>query len=143
MKEINAYLFFDGNCREAMTFYQETLGGELQVMPFSAAPGGVVKDTGDPQDKDRVMHACLAKGPAKVMASDTMPGMPLLRQGDNFSLSVNCESRQEIERLFTALSEKGKVTMPLADTFWGAYFGMLTDRFGVDWMLSFEHPKPA
>lgn len=137
MKEINTYLAFDGNCREAMTFYQECLGAELQVMPFSEAPCNI-----PPEAKDRVMHARLAKGPAVLMASDTMPGMPF-QQGSNFSVSLNCESLQETERIFTALGKDGKVTMPLQDTFWGAHFGMLTDQFGIQWMLHFEKPTQA
>ena len=138
MKEINTYLTFDGNCREAMTFYGKCLGAELSIMPFSDAPCDLPAAGNDA--KDRVMHARLAKGAAILMASDTVPGMPL-QQGNNFSVSVNCESLQEIERLFTAFGEKGKVTMPLEDTFWGARFGMLTDQFGINWMFHFEHPK--
>ncbi len=69
-----------------------------------------------------------------------MPGMPF-RQGNNFSVTVSCESLQEIERLFAALGEKGKVTMPLQDVFWGARFGMLTDQFGINWMFNFDMPK--
>jgi PhnB protein len=74
------------------------------------------------------------------MASDTMPGMPF-QQGNNFSVSVHCESVEEIEKTFAALSEGGKAPMPLQDTSWGARFGMCTDRFGVQWMCNFEYPK--
>ena len=135
MKEINAYLIFNGNCREAMTFYQKCLGADLQMMPFSDMPGGKVP----PEAKDRVMHARLTKGPAVLMASDNMPGMPF-QQGDNFSVSLNCDSVQEIEKLFSALSEKSKVTMPLQETFWAARFGMFTDQFGINWMLNLDKP---
>jgi PhnB protein len=86
------------------------------------------------------MHARLAKGAMAIMASDTMPGMPL-HQGNNFSISIQCDSQHEIDSLFAALSEGGKVTMPLQDQFWGARFGMSTDRFGIQWMFNFEHPK--
>jgi PhnB protein len=130
MKEVVTYLIFDGNCREAMTFYQKCLGGELQVMPFSEAPG-----EHPPEAKDRTMHARLSKGLTILMASDTMPGMPF-SQGNNFSVSIGCESQQEIESFFAALGEGGKVNMPLQDTFWGAHFGMLVDRFGIHWMLN-------
>src|SRR5438093_265275 len=107
MKEVNAYLTFDGNCLAAVKFYERCFGAELNVMPFSEAPGDLPKET-----KDRVMHARLAKnGAVLLMASDTMPGMPF-RQGTNVSLSVNCESLEEIERLFSAVSENGKVNMP-------------------------------
>jgi len=76
------------------------------------------------------------------MAPDTMPGMPF-QQGNNFSVTINCESLPEIERLFTDLGTNGKVTMQLQDTFWGARFGMLTDQFGINWMFNFERPKQA
>lgn len=87
------------------------------------------------------MHARLSKGPsALLMASDIQPGMPF-QPGTNFSVSIHCESVQEIDQLFAALRENGKVSMPLQDTFWGARFGMLTDQFGIHWMFNFDHPK--
>ena len=89
------------------------------------------------------MHARLTKGSSELlMASDTQPGMPL-QQGNNVSVSVHCESVQEIDTFFAALSDKGAVSMPLQDMFWGARFGMLTDQFGIRWMFNFEHPKKA
>jgi PhnB protein len=136
MKEIVTYLNFDGNCREAMTFYAKCLGAELTLSAFSEMPG----NPPPPEAKDRIMHARVVKGKTLLMASDTMPGSPF-HQGGNFSLSIACESLQELESLFTAMSEGGKVTMPLQDQFWGARFGMLTDRFGIHWMFNFEHPK--
>jgi PhnB protein len=135
VKEVVTYLNFDGNCREAMTFYKECLGAELHLIPFSEMPGDH-----PPESKHRIMHARLAKGAMAIMASDTMPGMPL-HQGNNFSISIQCDSQHEIDSLFAALSEGGKVTMPLQDQFWGARFGMSTDRFGIQWMFNFEHPK--
>lgn len=74
------------------------------------------------------------------MASDTLPGMPYTR-GTNFSINIDCESVSEIEKLFKAFSEGSQVTMPLQDTFWGARFGMITDRFGISWMFNHELPK--
>jgi PhnB protein len=137
MKELTTYLKFDGNCRQAMKFYERCLGGELHMMPFSEVPGDHPKEA-----KDRIMHARLAKGSISLMASDTMPGPPLTL-GNNVDLCVDCESLQEIEKLFAALGENGKVTMTLQDTFWGARFGMLTDQFGIHWMFNFEKPKTA
>lgn len=134
MKKINAYLIFNGNCREAMEFYAKNLGAELQMMPFSEAPG-------TPNEaKDRIIHARMAKGEAVLMASDNMPGMPFT-QGNSYWVSVDCDSLAEIERLFPAFSEGGKVSMPLQDTFWNARFGMLTDKYGVNWMFNFEKGK--
>jgi PhnB protein len=136
MKETITYLNFDGNCREAMRFYERCFGGELYLMPFSEAPGDLPKEA-----RDRIIHATVKKdGSTVLMASDTMPGMPF-KQGNNFSICINCESLPELDRLFSAVGEKGKVTMPLQDTFWGARFGMLTDQFGVNWMFNFEKPK--
>ena len=117
MKEVTTYLTFDGNCRKAMTFYKQCLGAELHLMPSSEAPHDFPKEA-----KDRIMHARLAKGAAVLMAPDTMPGMPF-QQGNNFSVTINCESLPEIERLFTDLGTNGKVTMQLQDTFWALVLG--------------------
>jgi PhnB protein len=131
MKSVNAYLSFDGNCRQAMTFYQQSLGGELLINPFPDASG---QPSTDPAA--RVMHAQLqGKGAPILMASDT-PQPGVLQRGDNFSMSIDCDSREEIERLFSELSQKGQVTMPLMDAPWGAVFGILTDQFGIRWMLN-------
>jgi PhnB protein len=136
--EIVTYLNFDGNCRQAMEFYRTCLGGELYLMPFSEPTADCPAE--GRQASDRTMHASLTKGARLLMASDTMPGWTL-QQGNNFSVCLQCESLQEIEGLFTALGENGKVTMPLQDTFWGARFGTLTDQFGIHWMFNFAHPK--
>lgn len=133
MKSINTYLIFEGTCRKAMEFYKKCLGGELHVVPFSEMPGGA----GDiPKEaRDWLMHAALTIGPSVLMASDTQPGMPV-KQGNNFFVSIQCDSVPETEKLFKALSEKGEVTMPLQETFWAQKFGMLVDQFGIKWMLN-------
>jgi PhnB protein len=129
-------LTFDGTCGEAMKFYQRCLNADLHMMPFSEAPGNV-----PPEAKDRVMHAAIIKnGVPVVMASDSMPGTAV-QQGTNFHICLSPETAEETDRLFKAFSEGGKVTMPLQDTFWGARFGHLTDKFGVNWMFNFEKPK--
>jgi PhnB protein len=136
MNSVITYLTFSGNCRDAMKFYERCFGGELHLMPFSDAPGNFPKEA-----KDKVMHASLVKdGIPVVMASDAMSSESV-KQGNNFSICVNPKSPEELDRLFTALSEKGKVTSPLQDTFWGARFGTLTDQFGINWMFNFEKPK--
>jgi len=141
MKEITAYLNFDGNCREAMTFYQQCLGGELFVMTFGeGASQGAFE--APPEARDRVLHARLANGATVVMASDTMPGMPF-REGNNVWLSLNCDSVDEVRKVFDALGAGGREVMAPHDSFWGARFAMLTDRFGMDWMLSHELPKQS
>ena len=136
MKEFVTYLNFDGNCREAMEFYKRCFGAELYLLPFSDAPA----DLGwvPTEAKDRIMHATLSKESSTLlMASDTMPGMQF-QPGNNFSVMIQCESLQEIERLFAALGEKGKVTMALEQTFWAARFGTLTDQFGISWIIQLE-----
>ncbi|HZD94266.1 MAG TPA: VOC family protein [Candidatus Sulfotelmatobacter sp.] len=137
MKDINPYLIFGGNCRQAMEFYAKSLGAELQMMPYSQAPGQHPPE----EQKDKIMHARLHKGPVVIMASDDHSGAPVKPGGNNFWININCESLQEIEKLFSAVGEKGKVHSPLQDMFWGARFGMLTDQFGVNWMFNYELPK--
>jgi PhnB protein len=134
MKALNVYLTFDGNAKDAMTFYQQTFGGDLQVMPFSAAQGMPIP----PGAENRTMHATLSNGKMMLMASDTMAGMPLERGVNNYTLNVDCDDVAEQDKLWAALSGGGKVNMPLQDTFWGARFGMCIDRFGIAWMLNCE-----
>ena len=125
MKATHTYLHFDGNCRDAMTFYAKCLGTQLDLVPFSeGAP-------------DRILHASVGSDPLTIMAADIKPGEPF-RQGNNFSISLACESLEEMERLFAAFGKGGTVTEAIHDSFWGAKFGMLTDRFGVSWMFSFR-----
>ena len=133
MKAIQAYLTFDGNCREAMEFYAEALGGEVSIFTYAEMPDAPAESGG------RVMHARLTGGSAVLMASD-VPAGRTVQAGENFQLSVECETLQEEERIFQALSAGGTVTMPLQDAFWGSHFGMLTDRFGVRWMLDLPLP---
>jgi len=137
MKAINPYLNFDGKAREAMTFYAGCLGAELSVQSFSDAGMDAAPGT-----EDRTIHARLSRGDAVLMASDTQPGMPYT-QGNTVFVSVECDSLDEIERVFKAFSDGAQVLMELQDTFWGARFGMLTDRYGVGWMFNYTLPKTA
>lgn len=135
MKAMNNYLIFNGNCREAMQFYGKALGGDLQLLRFSDGP------TQCPEvAKDRIMHARLMNGEAVLMASDNMPGMDY-QQGNNWFVNVNCETVEEIDEAFAAVGDKGTIKMPLQETFWAKRFGMLTDRFGVNWMFNLEKPQ--
>jgi PhnB protein len=134
MKDIQAYLIFDGNCQEAMTFYAKHFEGKLDLMTFGEAPGEMPSDA-----KDRIMHARLTKGPTiTLMASDSMPGMAH-QVGDNVFISVQCDTVEEIEKFFTSFSEKAKIIkMPLQETFWAQRFAMLTDQFGINWMFNLD-----
>jgi PhnB protein len=135
MAQINPYLTFDSNCREAMEFYKQCFGGELFFQTFADAPMESTEET-----KNRIMHARLQNGDLMLMASDSMPGHPVT-PGTNVTLSIHPTSDEETTMFFSALSEDGKITMPLQDTFWGARFGMLTDKFGFNWMINFEKEK--
>lgn len=137
--QLNPYLTFGGNCREAMQFYQQCLGGELHIQPFSETPAAAHVPA---EAQNGVLHAHLSNGPVVLMASDT-GGMHPLSSGNTVSLCVNCTSPEEIADLFAQLSAGGTVGMPLADTFWGATFGTFTDRFGINWMLNYTHPTTA
>jgi len=131
MKSVTTYLHFDGNCRTAMAFYQRCLGGDLQLRAYPDAGG---TPSSDPDA--RIMHASLTRaGAPTLMASDSSPEGPVHRC-NNFSVSIECESLAEIDRLFSAIGEQGKVRVALADMPWNARFGMLTDRFGIQWILN-------
>jgi PhnB protein len=133
MPVLDTYLFFSGNCAEAMRFYERTLGGKLEtVMTYGQSP--------EPQQcpagaEGLVMHAALKLGDRTLMASDVPPSMgPKPMAG--FALSLAYESTQEARRIFDALSQGGSVTMPMTKTFWAESFGMLVDPFGTAWMVS-------
>ena len=142
MQSINAYLIFNGNCRQAMEFYARSLGAELQMMTYGEGPGGGPGCEIPQESKDKIMHARLSKGGAVLMASDSTPDRPSA-QGNNLWVSVNFDNAPEIDKAFAALSENAKINLPLQQTFWAARFGMLTDKFGVNWMLNLEQPKSA
>ena len=135
MAHLTPYLAFNGNCREAMEFYKTVFGGELNVQTFGEAPVNAAE-----KDKARVMHAQLSSGNFMLMASDGMPDRPVTF-GDSVSLSVHTQSKDETDTLFKKLSEGGTVTMPLENTFWGAYFGMLIDKFGIHWLFNFQQEQ--
>jgi PhnB protein len=139
MKEISPYITFDGNCREAMTFYKDCLGAELQLVSFGDMPHALRGGVPDGM-KDRIMHARLFKGPIALMASDNMPDMPF-QKGNNFSVSVLPESLEETDRLWNSFSQGATISQKLDDAPWGARFGMLTDQFGITWMFNFEYPR--
>lgn len=135
MKDITPYLTFNGTCRQAMTFYKDILGGELQLMDFASSPMDVPDEA-----KNYIMHAVLTNNNVTLMASDAMPNQPITN-GNSVSLSINCQSVDEINQLFNSLAEGGQITMPLDDTFWGARFGMLIDKFGTCWMFNYDYPQ--
>jgi PhnB protein len=125
------YLTFEGNCEEAINFYKEVFGGEINRISTFGESSATVPD----QYKNKIMHATFTFENNTIMASDSMPDHPITF-GNNFSLSIDVMQIMEMEKTFNKLAEGGTVTMPLQDTFWGARFGMLTDKFGVNWMFN-------
>ena len=141
MLKINPYLNFEGNTEEAFNFYKSVFGGEFSVLQR-------FKDTSEAprvneREKEMIMHVSLPLGNGTIlMATDALESMGhKLTFGNNVHLSLEAESRDDAGRLFKSLSAGGKVTVPIADTFWGAYFGMVTDKFGVHWMVSYTPPQ--
>lgn len=132
---IQPYLFFNGRCEEAIDFYRKALGAEVEMMMrFKDNPDPMPPGMLAPGFENKVMHAALRIGGAVLMASDGMAaGEPDFK---GFSLSIDAPDAAGVDRLFAALAEGGRVQMPLGKTFWSPHFGMVTDRFGVGWMVS-------
>ena len=131
------YLSFGGNCREALDFYRSVFGGEyVRIQTFGDGP----PDMGVPDsDRGKIMHATLTVGDGVIMGSDVPSNFgPPPVVGNNFSLTYPTQSREETDELFAKMSEGGKVTMPIQEMFWGAYFGACTDRFGINWQFNYE-----
>jgi PhnB protein len=134
MTQINSYLTFSGNCREAMIFYKECLGGELTFQTVGESP---LSDKMPKQMKDCILHSTLSKDALVLMASDMVSEKGLIK-GNSISLSLNCSSEEEIKNCFAKLSEGGTANHQVEDSFWGALFGDLTDKFGNHWILNFN-----
>lgn len=133
--KVEPYLFFNGRCEEAITFYKETLGAEVTLqMRMNEAPDPPPPGAIPPGFENKIMHANLRIGSTMLMVSDGNSTMTPSFKG--FSLSVGVDDAAQAERTFAALLQGGgKVTMPLGKTFWSPAFGMLEDRFGVGWMV--------
>lgn len=138
MKQINSYLTFNGNCREAMTFYQYCLEGtDLVFQTIGESPAAV---TMPEEMKDYILHAVLRKGPVSLMGTDMVAGDRLVK-GNAVSIMLNCSSEAEIRMVYARLSEGGRATHPLQVSFWGSLFGDLTDKYGNNWLLNFEYQE--
>jgi PhnB protein len=129
--QVQPYLFFDGRCDEALEFYRQAIGAKVDMlMRFKDAPD---QSMVTPASKDKVMHAQVQIGDVKVLASDgRCQGTPNFQ---GFALAISASSEPDADKVFNALADGGKVTMPMAKTFFSPRFGMLTDKFGVGWMV--------
>ncbi|MDR2146802.1 MAG: VOC family protein [Tannerella sp.] len=139
MATVNIYLNFNGNCEEAFNFYKSVFGGEIIYIGYyrdmPQSEGHQIPES----EKNKVMHVGMSIGDSMMMGSDTGgEWAPAYNPGNNFAISISAENREEADRIFGALAVGGQVTMPMEVTFWGEYFGMLTDRFGINWMMSFR-----
>lgn len=142
MATLNPYLNFNGNTEEAFNFYKSVFGGEFVggISRFKDTPEGAKMSAAD---GNKVMHIALPIGKSNmIMATDAMESMgQKLTAGNNFYLSLETESKDEADKLYDKLSAGGKIEMPLQDAFWGAYFGMFADKFGVQWMINYTYKK--
>jgi PhnB protein len=137
--QVQPYLFFDGRCEEAIEFYRKTVGAKVEMlMRFKDAPDKPQPGMVPPGSENKVMHSSIKIGDTQVMASDgRCQGKPSFQ---GFSLSISARNDEEAEKLFNALGDGGQVTMPMAKTFFASKFGMLADRFGVNWMVISGQP---
>ncbi|WP_430612281.1 VOC family protein [Flavobacterium sp. JP2137] len=144
MATTNTYLTFNGNCEKAFDFYKSVFGGEFTYIGrFGEMPASEDYTVSD-SDKNKVMHVSLPIGTSVLMGSDCGGDWaPSFVQGNNFSVSVSAATKAEADQIFKALAVGGKITMPLENTFWGDYFGMLTDQFNINWMMSFDEKSKS
>ena len=141
MQTINAYFNFMGNTEEAMNFYRSVFGGEFTAFTrFKELPGS---EQIPAHEQNKIMHVTLTtKNGVNIMATDFLESMEQkFEPGNGVNLCIQAESEEEVEKLFKDLSKGGKVDMPLNKTFWGAYFGMCKDKFGVNWMINYTYPQ--
>ncbi len=144
MTTVNIYLTFPGNCEEAFNFYKKVFKGDFDYFSrFGEMPDGTCEKPVPESEKEKIMHVSLPISKETVlMGSDSSEAFgQVTNAGNNFSISVSTDTKDEANRLFAELSEGGQITMPMGETFWGSYFGMLIDRFQIQWMVSIELEK--
>ncbi len=141
MLNITPYLNFMGNTEQAMNYYKSILGGEFTIFSrFKEVPGGEKMSA---EDQEKIIHISLTLGNGMtIMATDSLESMgQSLVAGNNYHLCIHASTEAEADKLYAELSRDGKIEMPMNKTFWGTYFGMCQDKFGIYWMISFEHKK--
>lgn len=139
MAAVNPYLIFNGNCEEAFLFYKSIFGGKFAYIgKFKDMPSDEDSSKISSDEEEKIMHVSLPIGQTILMGSDSTAQSGIVTVGGNFSVSINVESVAEGDRIFNGLSAGGNPFMPMNKTFWGAYFGMFTDKFGINWMVNFD-----
>ena len=141
MAALNPYLNFNGNTEEAFNFYKSVFGGDfMMTMRFKDVPK---EHQGDESEQNLIMHIALPVGKNNIlMGSDVPKAMGKAVTGNNVNISITADSKEEADKLFNGLSAGGKVTMPMSDAFWGSYFGMFEDKYGISWLISFDTGGP-
>ncbi len=137
MATINPYINFNGNAEEAFTFYKSVFGGEFtNIARFKEMESPEFPVS--PNEANKVMHIALPIGKNVLMGNDVPESMGRTNENENRSkISINCESREEADRLFNGLSADGKIEFPMGESPWGSYFGMFRDKYGIEWMVDF------
>jgi PhnB protein len=137
MTSINLYLNFNGNAEQAFNFYKSVFGGEFaMVQRFGDIPS---EHTLPDDDAQKILHIALPIGPHSILMGSDVPGtIPAVKIGNNFAISITAGNSEETTRIFNSLSSGGHIDMPLEKTFWSPLFGMLTDQFGIQWMVSID-----
>ncbi len=140
MATVNVYLTFNGNTEEAFNFYKSVFGGEFAYIgKFKDMPSDENFSSMSEEEGNKIMHVSLPiSKETTLMGSDSNDASGPVTFGNNFSVSINTDSKEEADSLFEGLSNGGKVIMPMEKTFWGAYFGMFVDKFGINWMVNFD-----
>jgi len=144
MAQVNPYLTFKDNCEEAFNFYKAAFGGEFAFIgKFKDMPPAEGCGPMSEEDGEKIMHVSLPISKETIlMGSDSSEAFGQTTVvGNNYAVSINTDSEEEADKLFNSLSAGGKVTMPMEKTFWGAYFGMFTDKYGIHWMVNFDECK--
>ncbi len=139
MPSINPYLNFPGNTEDAFNFYKSVFGGEFAggIMRYEGTPDGKKLSA---EEKQKVMHVGLPIGGSMLMGTDTLESMgQKVVEGNNIHLSFQADNKEEADNIFNKLSKGGNIIMPMQDMFWGDYFGMLKDKFGIQWMVNYTN----
>lgn len=137
MVQINAFIGFNGDCRKAMTFYRDCIGGELNYQTLGESAMG---EQCPAALKNSIVHSALINGPMVIMGTD-MVGPDGYIRGNNVALCLNCESEQEIKTFHSRLTAGGKILQPLGRSSWGDLFSCFTDKFGITWMLNYHEEQ--
>ncbi|MGB7785365.1 MAG: VOC family protein [Salinimicrobium sp.] len=139
MEAVHPYLTFHGNCEVAFEFYKQVFGGEFTYLGrFSDIPPGQGMEVPE-SEKDKIMHVSLPLGKNTILMGSDAGGDwgKQVKMGNNMALSITAESKEEADRIFDALAKGGEVIMPMGDVFWGSYYGMCKDKYGISWMISY------